>query len=78
MPWRSPTSCRRAEGLWVGLWHPNLTAALGFPGAPAAYERLVAALAAERPYMAPLHRVTEMAVSPACGPRERRWMPMAS
>jgi hypothetical protein len=51
--------CRRAEGLWVGLWHPNLTAALGFPGAPAAFERLVAALAAERPYMAPLGRVTE-------------------
>jgi hypothetical protein len=48
---------RRAEGLWVGLWHPNLTAALGFPGAPGAYERLVAALAAERPYIAPLHRV---------------------
>ncbi len=51
--------CRRAEGLWVGLWHPNLTAALGFPGAPAAFERLVAALAAEHPYMAPLQRITE-------------------
>ncbi len=51
--------CRRSEGLWVGLWHPNLTAALGFPGAPAAFERLVAALAAERPYIAPLHHVTE-------------------
>jgi hypothetical protein len=50
--------CRRAEGLWVGLWHPNLTPALGFPGAPAAFERLVAALAAERPYMAPLQRIT--------------------
>jgi hypothetical protein len=51
--------CRRAEGLWVGLWHPNLTPALGFPGAPAAFGRLVAALAAERPYMAPLQRITE-------------------
>jgi hypothetical protein len=50
---------RRAEGLWVGLWHPNLTTALGFPGAPAAYERLVAALTVERPYIAPLHRVVE-------------------
>ena len=50
--------CRRAEGLWVGLWHPNLTAPLGFPGALAAFERLAAALAAERPYMAPLQRVT--------------------
>jgi len=50
---------RRAEGLWVGLWHPNLTAALGFPGAPAAYERLLAALTVERPYIAPLHRVVE-------------------
>jgi hypothetical protein len=50
---------RRAEGLWVGLWHPNLTPALGFPEAPAAFERLVAALIVERPYIAPLHRIVE-------------------
>jgi hypothetical protein len=50
---------RRAEGLWVGLWHPNLTTALGFPGASPAYERLLAALTVERPYIAPLHRVVE-------------------
>jgi len=35
------TACREVEGLWVGLWHPNLTPALGFPGAPEAYGRLV-------------------------------------
>jgi len=33
--------CRDVGGLWVGLWHPNLTDALGFPGAPAAYEELL-------------------------------------
>ena len=33
--------CRTLGGLWVGLWHPNLTAPLGFPGAPAAYAALV-------------------------------------
>ena len=33
--------CRENEGLWVGIWHPNLSPALGFPGAPAAYRRLV-------------------------------------
>jgi peptidoglycan/xylan/chitin deacetylase (PgdA/CDA1 family) len=36
--------CRAVEGLFVGIWHPNLTPALGFPGAPAAYSRLVRAL----------------------------------
>ena len=35
------TICRDVEGLWVGLWHPNLTAALGYPGAPEEYERLL-------------------------------------
>lgn len=43
---------RSAEGLWVGLWHPNLVPALGYPGAPAAFERLVARLMAERPWAA--------------------------
>ena len=48
---------RRVGGLWVGLWHPNLTAPLGFPGATAAYELLVASLLADQPYMAPLERM---------------------
>jgi hypothetical protein len=42
------------EGLWVGLWHPNLTEALGFPGAPAAFRGLVERLATAAPYVAPL------------------------
>ncbi len=48
---------RRVEGLWVGLWHPNLTAPLGYPGASAAYERLVTSLVADQPYVAPLERI---------------------
>src|SRR2546430_9989656 len=28
------TTARAVGGLWVGLWHPNLTPALGFPDAP--------------------------------------------
>src|SRR5919198_4226840 len=44
------TECRNVDGLWVGVWHPNLTPALGFPGAPAAYRKLVGALAAGGPY----------------------------
>jgi peptidoglycan/xylan/chitin deacetylase (PgdA/CDA1 family) len=48
---------QRVEGLWVGLWHPNLTAPLGYPGAPLAYRRLVSSIAAQQPYIAPLERV---------------------
>jgi hypothetical protein len=33
--------CRAVGGLWVGLWHPNLTAPLGFPDAPEAYAELL-------------------------------------
>ena len=40
--------------MWVGIWHPNLAPALGFPDAPAAYARLVAELAARDAYVAPL------------------------
>lgn len=47
-------ACRDLEGLWVGLWHPNLTPALGYPGAPAAYERLARTIAAQDPHMATL------------------------
>jgi hypothetical protein len=42
---------REVDGLWVGIWHPNLTAALGFPGALHAYEDLVAALLNRDPWM---------------------------
>ena len=48
-------TCRDVEGLWVGLWHPNLTPALGYPDAPREYRRLVARLADEpSPYVATL------------------------
>jgi hypothetical protein len=42
---------REVDGLWVGIWHPNLTTALGFPGALHAYESLVAALVNRHPWM---------------------------
>jgi hypothetical protein len=50
------TTSREVEGLWVGLWHPNLTAALGYPDAPAAYERLTREVLAANPppFVAPL------------------------
>ena len=42
---------REVDGLWVGIWHPNLTTALGFPGALHAYESLVAALVNRDPWL---------------------------
>lgn len=50
-------SCRAVEGLWVGIWHPNLTPALGFPGAPAAYAALVQQLAVNEPWLATISQV---------------------
>ena len=46
--------CRSVEGLWVGIWHPNLAPALGFPDAPEAYSRLVGELAHSGAHVAPL------------------------
>jgi peptidoglycan/xylan/chitin deacetylase (PgdA/CDA1 family) len=43
---------RAVQGLWVGIWHPNLTSALGFPSALEAYTRLVGELRAREPYVA--------------------------
>ena len=48
---------RREGGLWVGLWHPNLAPALGYPGAPAAFGRLVEALMGDGPWAARLDDV---------------------
>ncbi|MEO8334217.1 MAG: hypothetical protein ABI664_04555 [bacterium] len=47
-------ACRDVNGLWVGIWHPNLTPALGFPDAPKAYRRLVASLGQREPWFASL------------------------
>jgi hypothetical protein len=51
--------CREVDGLWVGLWHPNSTEALGFPGAEPAMVRLLQTLADERPYFATARKVVE-------------------
>ena len=45
---------REVNGMWVGLWHPNLAGALGYPGAPEQYRRLVHELRASGAYIAPL------------------------
>ena len=45
---------REVNGMWVGLWHPNLTDALGYPDAPDQYRRLVRELRAAGAHIAPL------------------------
>ncbi|MGH7606941.1 MAG: hypothetical protein ACREME_06345, partial [Gemmatimonadales bacterium] len=54
-------TCRDVEGLWVGLWHPNLTGPLGFPGAPAEYRRLVGAITRDpsAPYVDAMGAIVE-------------------
>ena len=52
-------TARAVGGLWVGLWHPNLTPALGFPGAPPAYGATVAGVLAESPFVAPLDTIVQ-------------------
>src|SRR5438876_5538264 len=49
--------CRQVEGLWVGLWHPNLTPALGFPDAPGAFHTLLDRLVAQQPFIGTLSAV---------------------
>ncbi len=46
--------CRRVEGLWVGVWHPNLVPALGFPDAPEAFSALLSSLSEEDPFFGTL------------------------
>jgi hypothetical protein len=50
-------ACREVNGLWVGVWHPNLTPPLGFPGAPEAFAALLDRLLAREPYLAPLGKL---------------------
>jgi hypothetical protein len=47
-------SCRSVDGLWVGVWHPNLVAALGFPSAQQAFARLVREITNDAPFVASL------------------------
>ncbi len=48
---------REVDGLWVGLWHPNLAGALGFPGAEAEFERLLDRLGGLGAWLAPLGEI---------------------
>ncbi|MEX2180113.1 MAG: hypothetical protein WD801_15460 [Gemmatimonadaceae bacterium] len=50
-------TCREVEGVWNGIWHPNLAPALGFPGAPAAFETLCEQLMAHAPWSASLGEI---------------------
>lgn len=48
---------RAVQGVWVGIWHPNLTPALGFPGAPEAFVALLDGLLQHRPWVATLDEI---------------------
>ncbi|MGH7625594.1 MAG: hypothetical protein ACREOJ_09775, partial [Gemmatimonadaceae bacterium] len=50
-------TCREVEGLWTGIWHPNLAAPLGYPGAPDAYAGLLQAAIADGAWVATLSRI---------------------
>ncbi|MEO8032263.1 MAG: hypothetical protein ABI765_15535 [Gemmatimonadota bacterium] len=43
---------RAVEGLWAGIWHPNLVPALGYPGAPEANAELMKQLRRTNPWVA--------------------------
>lgn len=51
-------TCREVSGLWVGLWHPNVVPALGYPDTWPAFERLLHSLVKEGAYIAPLEELT--------------------
>jgi peptidoglycan/xylan/chitin deacetylase (PgdA/CDA1 family) len=50
---------RKHEGAWVGLWHPNLSAPLGYPGAPAAFATLLKELLERAPWTARMSDLVE-------------------
>lgn len=49
--------CEAVQGVWCGIWHPNLTPALGFPDAHEAYQRLVRSLESRNAWLAPIGEV---------------------
>jgi hypothetical protein len=49
--------CQAVDGLWVGVWHPNLAPPLGFPRAPEAFQALLEGLAGRSPWMAPVRDI---------------------
>jgi hypothetical protein len=51
--------CKAVEGVWTGLWHPNTTEALGFPGAEPAFVSLLQSLADDRPYFGSAHKLVQ-------------------
>lgn len=51
------TACRDVDGVWNGIWHPNLDPALGFPGAPQGFASLLAGLMSQSPWSATLHDI---------------------
>src|SRR5207245_11271300 len=52
-------ACRKVEGLWVGVWHPNLTPPLGYPGAPEGFRALLSRIVAQDPFLGPLRTMVE-------------------
>jgi len=50
-------TCEEVEGLWVGVWHPNLVSALGFPDALSAYDELMGTVLRRKPFIAGVERV---------------------
>lgn len=51
--------CADVEGLWVGLWHTNVIASLGYPHGERAYRALIRMLRDRRPFIAPLADIVE-------------------
>lgn len=51
--------CAEVEGLWVGLWHTNITTSLGYPEGERAYRVLLQMLRERRPFIAPLADIVE-------------------
>ena len=49
--------CEAVEGLWVGLWHPNMTTALGYPGAEQQIPRLLDHLHDRGAFIAPVGEI---------------------